>query len=230
MRSTYLDKDGPPRSSGTNSPMMDQFWRAKREAPDALLFFRMGDFYELFHEDAKVAARELGLTLTARSKGEDAIAMAGVPWRNADAYLVRLVKKGFKVAVCEQMQDPREAKGLVERAVVRIVTPGTLTEENALDAREHNWLLCIAVAGELAGLAWADVSTGRLCVADVPLAKLVDEVARIAPAEILVAPRFDEAGGTAATELRATHGVRMGEREAWHYDRESALRLLHARL
>ena len=122
MRSTYLDKDGPPRSSGAQSPMMDQFWRAKREAPDALLFFRMGDFYELFHEDAKIAARELGLTLTARSKGEDAIAMAGVPWRNADAYLVRLVKKGFKVAICEQMQDPREAKGLVERAVVRIMT------------------------------------------------------------------------------------------------------------
>jgi DNA mismatch repair protein MutS len=230
MRSTYLDKDGPPRSSGAQSPMMDQFWRAKREAPDALLFFRMGDFYELFHEDAKIAARELGLTLTSRSKGEDAIAMAGVPWRNADAYLVRLVKKGFKVAICEQMQDPREAKGLVERAVVRIVTPGTLTEENALDAREHNWLLCIAVAGEVAGLAWADVSTGRLCVADAPLAKLVDEVARIAPAEILVAPRFDEAAGAAAAELRATHGVRMGEREAWHYDRESARRILHARL
>ena len=230
MRSTYLEKDGPARSSGAQSPMMEQYWRAKREAPDALLFFRMGDFYELFHEDAKVAARELGLTLTARSKGEDAIAMAGVPWRNADAYLVRLVKKGFKVAICEQMQDPREAKGIVERAVVRVVTPGTLTEENALDAREHNWLLAVALVDGTAGLAWADVSTGRLCVADVPLAKLGDELARIAPAEILVSPRFDEAAGAAAEELRLQFGTRIGTREAWHYDRESALRLLHARL
>jgi DNA mismatch repair protein MutS len=230
MRSTYLEKDGPQRSSGAHSPMMEQYWRAKREAPDALLFFRMGDFYELFHEDAKIAARELGLTLTARSKGEDAIAMAGVPWRNADAYLVRLVKKGFKVAVCEQMQDPREAKGIVERAVVRVVTPGTLTEENALDAREHNWLLAVSLHAGVAGLAWADVSTGRLCVSDVPQAKLSDELARIAPAEILVGPHFDTEAGELASELRHTYGTRMGLREAWHWDREGALRLLHTRL
>src|SRR5438552_6988609 len=123
--------------------MMEQFWRAKKEQPEALLFFRMGDFYELFHEDAKVASRELGLTLTARSKGEDAIAMAGVPVRAVEGYLMRLVAKGFKVAICEQLEDPRLAKGLVDRAIVRVVTAGTITEENALDAREPNFLACV---------------------------------------------------------------------------------------
>src|SRR5437773_1788629 len=144
MRSIYLEKDPAPRGSGgAQTPMMEQFWRAKKEQPEALLFFRMGDFYELFHEDAKVASRELGLTLTARSKGEDAIAMAGVPVRAVEGYLMRLVEKGFKVAICEQREDPRSAKGLVDRAIVRVVTAGTITEENALDAREPNFLACV---------------------------------------------------------------------------------------
>src|SRR6267378_2510963 len=135
MRSTYVAKGSRPpeprgnpadaglipgASSTATTPMMTQYWRAKKEQPNALLFFRMGDFYELFHDDAKVAARELGLTLTARSKGEDAIAMAGVPVRAAESYLMCLVGKGFKVAICEQLEDPRLAKGsIVERAIVR---------------------------------------------------------------------------------------------------------------
>src|SRR5262245_57912591 len=105
---------------------MAQFMAAKRQHPDAVLFFRMGEFYELFHDDARVASKAIGLTLTSRSKGEDAVPMAGVPVRTLDNYLKRLVQAGFKVAICEQMQDPREAKGVVERQVVRVVTPGTL--------------------------------------------------------------------------------------------------------
>jgi len=143
--------------------MMEQFRRAKKEAPGALLFFRMGDFYELFHEDAVVASRELGLTLTSRSKGSpQPIPMAGVPVRAVEGYLVRLVRKGHKVAICEQLEDPREAKGIVERGIVRIVTPGTLTEENALDARTSNYLASLVVLSGRAGLAWVDLSTGRM--------------------------------------------------------------------
>src|SRR5262245_35862575 len=181
----------PPAAQGDDTPMMEQFRRAKKEAPGALLFFRMGDFYELFHEDAVVASRELGLTLTSRSKGSpQPIPMAGVPVRAVDGYLVRLVAKGHKVAICEQLQDPRDAKGIVERGIVRIVTPGTLTEENALDARTSNYLASVVVERGRAGLAWVDLSTGRLKVCELAEERVVDELARITPAELLVAPEL----------------------------------------
>jgi DNA mismatch repair protein MutS len=232
MRSTYLETDGArkPGGQGQNTPMMEQFWRAKREAPDALLFFRMGDFYELFHEDATVAARELGIALTSRSKGEDAIAMAGVPVRSVDSYLLRLVNKGYRVAICEQMEDPRLAKGIVERQVVRVVTAGTLTEENALDARAANHLACLHVAGARAGLAWVDVSTGRFLAGEIPLETVADEIARVAPAELLVAANFAEAQPAASAEIARALGPRVRAREAWHFDREPAARLLARQL
>ena len=136
-------KKAQTRKIARDTPMMEQFWRAKKEAPDALLFFRMGDFYELFHQDAVTASRELGLTLTARSKGADSIPMAGVPVKAAEGYVIRLVRKGHKVAICEQLQDPRHVKGIVDRGIVRVVTPGTLTEDDALDARAPNFLGCL---------------------------------------------------------------------------------------
>ncbi len=230
MRATYLPKDQPARSGGQNSPMMEQFWRAKREAGDALLFFRMGDFYELFHEDAQIAARELGIALTSRSKGEDAIAMAGVPVRAADAYLLRLVNKGFRVAICEQMEDPRAVKGIVDRQVVRVVTAGTLTEENALDARAANHLACLHAQGGVAGLAWVDLSTGSFQACEFELAKLPDEIARVAPSELLFSAGFAESNAAAAGELKEALGARIHEREAWHFDREAALRLVAKQL
>ena len=116
------------------TPMMRQYHDAKSKVPDALLFFRMGDFYEMFHEDAKVASQLLGLALTSRDKANP-IPMAGVPVRSVDTYLRRLLALGRKVAICEQMEDPREAKGIVERAVTRVVTPGTVTEESVLEAK-----------------------------------------------------------------------------------------------
>ena len=206
--------------------MMEQFWRAKKEAPGALLFFRMGDFYELFHEDAVVASRALGLTLTSRSKENDPIPMAGVPVRAAEGYLIRLVRQGHKVAICEQLQDPRKVKGIVERGIVRIVTPGTLTEEDALDARASSYLAALWIDGARAGLAWIDLSTGRLQAGELAPEELADELARVRPAELLATPEQLErlpalAGGAPGTALSA--------REAWRFEREGALRRLTAR-
>jgi DNA mismatch repair protein MutS len=178
------------------TPAMAQYLELKRAHPDCLLFYRMGDFYELFFEDAGRAAAALDIQLTKRGKheGED-IPMCGVPVHAAEAYLSRLIRQGFRVAVCEQMEDPAEAKkrggkSPVRRAVVRIVTPGTLTEDALLDARRHNYLAALADAsGELA-LAWLDLSTGEFATQAVPAASLGAVLARIAPGELLLPERL----------------------------------------
>src|SRR5437016_3909328 len=170
---------GPPlEAGGRATPVMEQYLEIKAQQPDCLLFYRMGDFYELFFEDAVKAAGALDIALTKRGKHDGGdIPMCGVPVHAADAYLSRLIRKGFRVAVCEQIEDPAEAKrrgakAVVQRAVTRIVTPGTLTEDNLLDARRNNYLAALADAqGEL-GLAWVDVSTGTLAIAGVALASL----------------------------------------------------------
>ncbi|MCC7014390.1 MAG: DNA mismatch repair protein MutS [Planctomycetes bacterium] len=206
--------------------MMAQFNRAKREQPDALLFFRMGDFYELFGEDAVVASRELGITLTSRDRGDDPLPMAGVPIKAYEAYLMRLVRKGYKVAICEQMQDPRTTKGIVERAIVRVVTAGTITEEDALDARANNFLASVFVAGTKAGLAWVDVSTGRFQVSEVAQRELESELGRIGPAEVLCSTTLGERFPEVDRALRNLAGVCRSEREDWRFDRATAVRAL----
>jgi len=207
--------------------MMDQFWAAKKEQPDALLFFRMGDFYELFGDDAKTAARELGIALTSRAKGTpDALPMAGVPVKAMDGYLLRLVRKGFKVAICEQMSDPRTTKGIVDRSIVRVVTAGTLTEEDALDARASNWLASVAVDGKRAGLAWVDVSTGRFQVAELDPGGLEDQLARLDPAELLWGEGLSEARPELAP-LSERMGPRLSLRDSWRFEREACRRALH---
>jgi len=208
------------------TPMMEQFWRAKKEQPDALLFFRMGDFYELFHDDAVTASRELGLTLTARSKGADAMPMAGMPVRSAEGYLMKLVDKGHKVAICEQIEDPRTAKGIVERAIVRVVTAGTITEETSLDARRSNWLACLhpGADGAACGLAWVDLSTGRFLAAELPASSVVDEIGRIGPAELLCSESLAENHAELEDELRAELGPRISKREPWRFERDAMLR------
>ncbi len=168
------------------TPVMAQYLEAKAQNPDAVLFFRMGDFYEMFYEDAKLAARVLGIALTSRNKGENAVPMAGVPVRSAHSYIFRLLKEGHRVAICEQVQDPREAKGLVERKVVRIITPGTLTEEEALESKAPNFVAALSPGRERVGLAWLDLSTGRFLVHEVPRSNLADELSRIEPAEVLL--------------------------------------------
>src|SRR6478736_4105257 len=187
-------------ASGT-TPAMRQYFDAKRQYRDALVFFRMGDFYEMFFEDALIAARALELTLTSRSKDASggAIPMCGVPFHAADGYIARLVRKGFRVAVVEQVEDPKKAKGLVRREVVRVVSPGTLTDAGYLDAREPAFLLALAPAhpGPGLGAALLDLSTGEFTTAeyagDEGRAALCDELAVLRPREVLAPVGFDAA-------------------------------------
>jgi len=209
------------------TPMMRQYQRAKAEHRDAILLFRMGDFYEMFYDDARLAARLLGLALTSREKGERAVPMAGVPHHSVNAYVKRLVEAGYKVAICEQVEDPRQARGLVEREVVRIITPGTLTEDVLLGGADHNYLaaLCAAAAEHgPVGLAWMDLSTGTFCATDVTRARLMDELSRIAPAECLVSEDDD---AEALVEVARQSGAAMvTRRPAWAFGAETARRTL----
>ena len=174
------------------TPMMAQFLEIKEAHKDALLFYRMGDFYELFFDDAVAAAEALDIALTKRGKhlGED-IPMCGVPVHAADGYLLTLIRKGFRVAVCEQLEDPSEAKkrgskAVVKRGVVRLVTPGTLTEESLLEARKHNYLAAIADVRGDAAIAWTDISTGELHVMPIAPVRFGPELARLLPREVIV--------------------------------------------
>lgn len=207
--------------------MMDQFQAAKKDAAGALLFFRMGDFYELFGEDAEIASRELGIALTSRAKGAEAMPMAGVPVKSMEPYLMRLVRAGHKVAVCEQLGDPRTTKGIVERGVVRVVTAGTITEEDELDARTSNFLASLFVDGKQCALAWVDLSTGRAFAADVAPNSVGDEIARIAPAEILLPEDLPRTNPELAETLQRDLGPRVTWRDPWRFSRETALRVLH---
>jgi DNA mismatch repair protein MutS len=168
------------------TPMMQQYRELKARDPDALLLFRMGDFYEMFGDDAERAAPLLGLTLTSRDKGDDAVPMAGFPHPALDTYLAKIVQAGLRAAVCEQVEDPRLAKGLVKRDVVRIVTPGTLTDEELLDPKTANYLAAVVDHGAKLGLAWVELSTGRFSLTGVLRTELTDEIARLSPSEILI--------------------------------------------
>lgn len=187
------------RKSGSGpaqTPMMQQYLLAKEKYAEEILFFRMGDFYEMFFEDAHVASELLGIALTSRSKDKDAIPMAGIPVKALDAYLPKLLRAGKRVAICEQVQDPREAKGLVEREVVRVITPGTITDEKIIGEKSNNYLAALCPAPAAAskkkkdrgsGLAWMDVTTGEFIVWESGnLAAIATQLERIAPAECLL--------------------------------------------
>ena len=186
----------PLQLPGDSSPLMAQYLAVKHAHPEHLLFYRMGDFYELFFEDAVKAASALSIALTKRGKHDGGdIPMCGVPVHAADGYLAKLIRQGFKVAVCEQLEDPAEAKkrgskSVVRRDVVRIVTPGTLTEDSLLDARSHNYLAALAEAGSSLGLAWVDISTGDFQVQTIALADVAAAFARLSPSEILLPDRL----------------------------------------
>ncbi|HEY5803908.1 MAG TPA: DNA mismatch repair protein MutS [Lysobacter sp.] len=204
-----------------HTPLMKQFFAAKAEHPDVLLFFRMGDFYELFFDDARKAARLLDITLTQRGQsGGQPIPMAGVPQHSAEGYLARLVALGESVAICEQIGDPALAKGIVERKVVRIVTPGTVTDEALLNERRDTLLLTIARGKSGYGIAWADLAGGRFLVNEVASEDALEaELARLEPAETLVA---DEDGWAAFVSERT--GLRR--RAPWLFDADSGRRQL----
>lgn len=206
-----------------HTPLMRQYLRAKAEVPDTLLLFRMGDFYELFYDDARKAARLLDITLTQRGSSAGApIPMAGVPHHQLDVYLARLLKLGESVAICEQIGDPAQARGLVERRIVRIVTPGTVTEEALLDERRDNLLLALARAGTRFALAWVDVAGGRCVLSEIDdEPALAAELARLRPAETLVPEDL-----APVNALDDQPGLRR--RPPWHFDTDSGERALCA--
>ncbi len=208
------------------SPMMERYQEVKADNPGALLFFRMGDFYELFYNDAEVAAEILGLTLTSRDRNSaNPVAMAGFPHHQLDNYLQKLIQSGFRVAICDQVEDPKKARGLVRREVTRVVTPGTITEDNLLDPRTSNFIACVAPSGNLLGLAWLELSTGLFLNCEVEPALLPEELARIRPAECIVPE-----GETNSTQQHLT-GADLGgpvltSRPAWCFANEECRRLL----
>jgi len=173
---------------------MRQYHSIKRQHPDAILFFRMGDFYETFYEDAKISSRVLGIALTARGmSGDEPIPLAGVPYRAANTYLTKFIKAGYKVAICEQVEDPKKAKGIVKRAIIRVITPGTIIEPDILDTKSNNYLAAISQLGDTYGFAHVDLSTGEFSVTELETEnKLLAEIERVHPAECLVSEQFQE--------------------------------------
>ncbi|MBM4078342.1 MAG: DNA mismatch repair protein MutS [Planctomycetes bacterium] len=206
--------------------MMNQYLRLKREHQNAVLFFRLGDFYEMFYDDAKLASKALGLTLTSRAKGEKAVPMAGVPHHAADGYIQKLIRAGHKVAICDQLEDPEEAKGLVDRGVTRIITPGTLTEDAMLDGKAHNFLAAICGNGNRIGLSWVDLSTGAFQAEDVTRQELFDELARLNPSECLFPEEAPGSEGGLAQDIKGSFSMMLTPRAEWEFGRDTAYRAL----
>ena len=200
------------------TPLMQQYREIKARHQSAILFFRMGDFYEMFYEDAETASRVLGLTLTARNNGGAAeVPLAGIPVKAGPEYLRRLVQQGYRVAICEQVEDPRAAKGIVRREVVETVSPGVAFADDLLDGARNNFVVALAAAPRGIGVAAADVSTGELRLCTTTLAELDAVLARLAPRELLVAR-----GSGALPRSPVLDGVLVTEREAWEFDEAMA--------
>jgi len=205
------------------TPAMKQFSKFKQKYPDCILFFRMGDFYETFYEDAKTCSRVCGLTLTSRSKGSNPIPLAGVPYHAVDGYLKKMIQAGYRVAVCEQVEDPKTAKGVVKRDVVRVITPGTLTDDILLDAKEDNFLCAVGLGTKhQTAISWVDISTGHFFVQDLPEEKLLDELLRLSPAECLLPDRrgelFEAETRKLAADVEQLTRAIVTERPAWYFD------------
>ena len=191
------------------TPMMQQYEQVKSNHKDAILFFRLGDFYEMFQDDAITASRELEITLTARDGGSGSkVPMCGIPYHALDGYLGKLISKGYKVAICEQMEDPKAAKGIVKREVIRIITPGTLLESNLLQEGQQNYLLAIYQGAGGFGLSYTDISTGEFLCTEIGgengSQKLIDEIGRINPAECLLPNQLFHLEGFRAQLERVT--------------------------
>src|SRR5579859_7796101 len=215
-------------TASPHTPMMQQYLRIKAQHPDVLLFYRMGDFYEMFYDDARRAAQLLDIALTQRGASAGApIPMAGVPAVTLDSYLAKLVRKGQSVAICEQRGEPGKTKGPMEREVVRIVTPGTVTDEALLDERRDNLLASVCGAGGRYGLAWLDLSAGRFSVMELGgLAALEAEIERLRPAEILAPDGAQPALAGSSGSGSGLQDRPWRLRAPWHFDTESSSRAL----
>ncbi len=217
------------KASGTkqDTPAMRQFKRFKQQYPDCVLFFRMGDFYEMFYDDAKLANKVLGVTLTQRTEG---VPMAGVPYHAVEGYLRRMIQAGHRVAVCEQIEDPKQAKGVVERDVTRVVTPGTLTDEALLEEGKENPLAAIMFTRDgdeqRAAIAWVELSTGRFSAALLDPSQLNDELARIGLRELLYVETADGVTPLRIDELIRTANCVATARPAWQFRQDEAIETL----
>ncbi|TET40565.1 MAG: DNA mismatch repair protein MutS, partial [Dehalococcoidia bacterium] len=168
------------------TPLRQQYLRIKQKYPEAIVFFRLGDFYETFDQDAKVASKELEIVLTSREMGKGKrVPMAGIPFHALDNYLAKLINKGYKVAICEQLSEPK-AKGLVERDVIRVVTPGTVVEPELLEGKANNYLAAIVAEGEEVGIAYVDITTSEFATTQVHHQRATSELERLRPSEILL--------------------------------------------
>ncbi len=236
----WRDRIPVPEATGSSPPLdrwhdatpaMRQYLEQKQQAGDALLLFRMGDFYETFYEDARTVSRVLGIVLTARSKGENAVPLAGIPYHALDSYLHKLVAAGYRVAISEQVEDPKLAKGVVQREILRVVTPGTLTDDTLLDEKSDNILASLCVGGRQAGLAVVELASGRFQVFELRPEDVVDELVRHRPAEILIEEAgIDAAGQPAARlaeEVRALCGTSVVRRAPHEFAPYNAEHVLH---
>ena len=209
------------KNANQHTPMMQQYLRIKSQHPNTLVFYRMGDFYELFFDDAKKAAELLDITLTSRGQSAGKpIPMAGFPYHSAEPYVARLIKRGESVVFCEQVGDPATSKGPVERKVVRTVTPGTVTDEALLEDRKDNFLVAICSASQSFGIACLDLTSGRFVLQEVNSEEqLLSEIERLNPAELL----FSE-----DLSLPSAFKERTGlcKRPPWHFEQESAVQLI----
>jgi len=179
------------------TPLMKQYKDIKSEHQDSILFFRLGDFYEVFYEDAVKTSKELGITLTSRNREKDEdVPMAGVPYHSVNSYIAKLISKGYKVAICDQVEDPKLAKGIVKREVTKIITPGTIIDVDSLDSKSNNYLLSIRVDEDKIGIAYIDITTGEFKVTEIEESpeciRLFNELNKIEPKEILVTNSFYE--------------------------------------
>ena len=209
------------------TPMMQKYMETKEEYKDCILFYRLGDFYEMFFEDAKTCSQELDLTLTGKSCGlEERAPMCGVPFHSADIYIDKLVGKGYKVAICEQVEDPKLAKGIVKREVIRIVTPGTNLNMMSLEESRNNYLMCIAYTEDKIGIAVVDALTGDFYVTEVSdTKKLNDEIVKFSPSEIICNDNF-LVSGYSIDDLRERLGISINKIDAWHFEEDSCQKLL----
>ena len=200
------------------TPMMQHYLQTKEEYKDCILFYRLGDFYEMFFEDAKIVSKELELTLTGKSCGlEERAPMCGIPHHAVDTYLNRLVAKGYKVAICEQVEDPKLAKGIVKREVVRIVTPGTNIDMQALDEAKNNYIMCIVYLEDKFGISTADVTTGDFFVTEVDSErKLLDELNRFMPSEIICNEPFRMCG-IDVEDLKERMSIAISYLDSWYF-------------
>lgn len=205
------------------TPMMQHYLKTHEEYKDCILFYRLGDFYEMFFDDAKVVSKELELTLTGKSCGaEERAPMCGIPYHAAETYLTRLVKKGYKVAICEQVEDPKLAKGMVKREVTRVVTPGTTLNAQALDETKNNYIMCIAYIGDHYGISSADITTGDYYVTEVDSErKLLDEVNKYQPTEIICNEAF-YISGIDIDDMKNRIGIVIYSLDAWYFSDETA--------